>query len=218
MVENHLVNSVDLLGLEDCDHSGHSGKKKFNLLGTDVGPITNTGKPAEDIIELGKDLLGDIQNLGRLQSGLNAGGAAAAGRIAGGWAKAVTDATPDLTVLALGESQPDLVEFVGKILDKYSKAIGNNPAKGGMITVKWKCHTCVCDEQDWYNPHEWFVGDVWGWDDPDEKMRSFQFAIDGDRLVDFDNENFALFKTVDQITLLDVANAVEIARKSCIEE
>lgn len=214
MVGNDVVNTTDYLGLDKCDHSGHAGNRKFVLEKVSLGGITRTGKPADDLIRLGQKLLNNIQNLGRVQ----AAGNAAAGAVAGGAAKGIGGTieglTPDATILSIGEAHPDLVDFVGKAFKRINDGSGNRIDLGAMITIESKCLTCVCDEADWYNPAEWFSGDIWEWDDPDLEMTSFQVKEETGEVVGIDDRE-GWFRVVADITAEDINNAIEIVRKKC---
>ncbi len=214
-VGNDAISYVDILGLTECSGGRHLNNRKFVLLKTYLGGLTRTGKPAEQIIQLTEDLLNDIQTLGRLQGLANAAAGGIQG-LNGGVALAAEAVTLEMAIFALGETNPDLVDYIKGKLGDINKGNGNNAAKGGMITVEYKCLKCICvDRDDWYNPFDWGQGgDKYGWDDPDSQQQSYSVQQD-DGLVRFEDRPFVLYKTVSQITGQDIFDAVEDARKSC---
>jgi RHS repeat-associated protein len=214
-VGNDAISYVDILGLTECSGGRHLNNRKFVLLKTYLGGLTRTGKPAEQIIQLTEDLLNDIQTLGRLQGLANAAAGGIQG-LNGGVALVAEAVTLEMTIFALGETNPDLVDYIKGKLGDINKGNGNNAAKGGMITVEYKCLKCICvDRDDWYNPFDWGQGgDKYGWDDPDSQQQSYSVQQD-DGLVRFEDRPFVLYKTVSQITGQDIFDAVEDARKSC---
>jgi RHS repeat-associated protein len=202
-VGNRPINVPDFFGLTECSEESHEGNKLFELIDTSVGSGTADGRPNSTYMGLSEDLLNNIQNLGRI----NAIGNAGAGMAKGGF----KDGIADLAAGALGETNPSLNEFIANYIGIIAANLAENDWRGAMITIKFKCKTCVCKG--------WWKWKRWTWDDPNESHSSFFISDDNGKegdVIDFaDLGKGHLNLPISRIGADEIADAVERARSQC---
>jgi hypothetical protein len=199
-VGNDGVNYWDKLGLHICDTKDHVGNKQFNLESVFITSRNENGPPADTIDGLTDTFSGITKALAQAIP-LPVKGVAAI-TVREGYKKNI-DAVAD-----------DFKNGLNGIFDNLGE---NNASRGGMIVVKYKCKTCVCDPE--YIWEFWQSETEYEWDDPDEKMVLFVSAFDSDKLDEYINgrPHHNLFELSEKLARADfLMKAVLIARKKCV--
>jgi RHS repeat-associated protein len=200
-VRNDGVNRWDMLGLTECGRKIHEGNRLFELIRTGVGTAGRLDKPVKDMLKMTGEMLEGLKWMGRAMGLANAGASAVAARAAAG-------GLDDAAAVAMAEKYGDANAVAMGQLRNIAAKLGEDAARGGMITIEFKCKTCVCKGWVWKR---------YEWDNPKVEFSNWFVQNEGD-----DEGNVVawpgragLHKTVSQITAEHIAAAVEKARQSC---
>jgi hypothetical protein len=126
--------------------------------------------------------------------------------------KGISDgALADIITGELSSHNPANVrDGVRNSFTKLTKILEENRLVGAMITLKFRCRSCVCDKKG-----------GWGWDWPEEQSRPYvvdDFITDGEVVYDLENSAGGGERiTVSQLQPWHIRDAVELARKKCEE-
>ena len=210
-VGNDGVNKWDLLGLltewSDCSGYSDKGNKKFQVVNVFITSNTPFGDMPDDIIADFHDRLNSVQifstisSLAQMGSGganilmnsVNSGNAA------------------DVVAGALGLNNPaDPRDLVDSALNSIADSIGVRGTIGAMITVRYRCRTCVCE------------GEYWGlgqnnykWDYPDPQDNAFTIDHGDNEVEPHERQPVGLRGLVSDVRANHLADAVFQARVAC---
>jgi RHS repeat-associated protein len=207
LANNNVVADFDILGLvtewSDC---GPTNKKKFNVSYILLTQATTSGKLPDDIIDDFTDLYNSISNWSTFASWAQISQGVANAGLSG-----VSDgAAADIVTGFLSRNNPaDVKDAVIEKLDSLSKILEENALYGAMITIKFRCRTCVCDKKT----------KVWGWDWPEEQSLPYvvddQWSNEGEVVRLLSESEDGIRVKVSAIQPWHIKDAVELARKSC---
>ena len=214
-VRNDGINRLDVYGLAtDWSDCGPTDKKKFDQSGIIISQATTHGKLPDKIIGDFSELHDSISNWSTFASW-----AQMYQGLANSTAHGISDgALADIVTGQLSKENPaNVKKQVTDQLSKLTKLLEEHPLYGAMITIKFRCRSCVCASKNNKWGYGWPSDNAWGWDWSEEQ--SIAYVIDednGQEVVGPLSESPINFRVpVSKLQPWHITDALEQARVSC---